>query len=103
MDIKRMSLIYTINTWAVYEERMMQFPKNLKSISIRMSDTSLGKIDIRFGMLCILPSMWVQPDFVKIELDKGYPIYEKLSRAISARKDLKRVHLAWTIKPIEME
>ena len=42
MDIKRMSLIYTINTWAVYEERMMSLPQNLKSLSVRLSHTNLS-------------------------------------------------------------
>eukprot|EP00347_Sterkiella_histriomuscorum_P019439 403341624 len=106
-QIKQQGLIYTQNSWAIYEERMMQLLYNnnftLKSIGLRVAKTNLKHLDLRIGMIAIVPSLQIPPDQIKMTLKSGLPQTYQHPVSIATNQTFLNVHLGWDMNPIGIE
>ncbi len=100
-EIKNNQLIYVENGWAIYSERMMSISNTLKSISLRILKTNLSNVDIKIGLISIVPSVHLLPDQVKFELKK--PLLQETLKSLFSSSDLHDVHLEWNLEPIAIE
>lgn len=97
--IKMTGLIYSKNKWAIYEERMMEISKNLKSVGIKIGETTMKEVDLRIGMITLVPTLHITPDIINLSLDSNYPIYVESLSSYLDTEQIYNVHLAWTLSP----
>ncbi|CDW80610.1 cytosolic endo-beta-n-acetylglucosaminidase [Stylonychia lemnae] len=103
LEIKSAQLIYTQNSWAIYEERMKTFNKTLKSIGIKIAQTNMTQIDFRLGMVAVVPSVLIEPDKIQLSIKEGYPVIHRNLVSVKKNKKYQDIHIGWDISPSNIQ
>lgn len=65
-EIKSSGIIYTVNGWATFEVRMVNFDDSPKSLALKLTHPEPLDLDLRLGQLSIVPTSSFNPTQISL-------------------------------------